>query len=53
MQLLFFMVIKLTVEHARGAMVLISFHENAINRLEGFVPAEADWHTRMTLAKIC
>jgi len=52
MQLLFFGD-QLTVERARGAMVLRSFHENAINRLEGFVPVVADWHARMTLVKVC
>ena len=42
----------MTVERARGAMVLRSLHENAVNRLEGFVPAIADWHARMTLVKV-
>jgi len=50
-QLLFFGD-QLTVERARGAMVLRSLHENVINRLEGFVPAIADWHARMTLVKV-
>ena len=44
---------QLTVERARGAMVLRSLHENAIDRLEGFVPVVADWHARMTLVKVC
>jgi len=43
---------QLTVERARGAMVLRSLHEHAINRLEGFVPVIADWHARMTLVKV-
>ena len=47
-QLLFFGD-QLTVERARGAMVLRSLHEEAVDRLEGFVPAVADWHARMTL----
>ena len=51
-QLLFFGD-QLTVERARGAMVLRSFHEEAVDRLEGFVPAVADWHARMTLVKVC
>jgi len=42
---------QLTVERARGARVLRSFHEEAINRPEGFIPAVADWHVRMTLVK--
>ena len=50
-QLLFFGD-QLTVERARGAMVLRSLHEEAVDRLEGFVPAVADWHTRMTLVKV-
>jgi len=27
-------------------------HEHAIDRLEGFVPAVADWHARMNLVKV-
>lgn len=50
-QLLFFGD-QLTVERARGAKILRSFHEGAISRLEGFVPAVADWHARMTLVKV-
>lgn len=50
-QLLFFGD-QLTVERARGARILRSFHEGAINRLEDFVPAIADWHARMTLVKV-
>lgn len=50
-QLLFFGD-QLTVERARGAKVLRSFHEEAISRLEGFVPAVSDWHARMTLVKV-
>lgn len=44
---------QLTVERTRGAKVLRSFHEGAINSLEGFVPAVADWHARTTLVKVC
>jgi len=43
---------QLTAEQARGAMVLRSLHEHAIDRLEGFVPTIADWHARMTLVKV-
>jgi len=50
-QLLFFGD-QLTLERARGAMVLRFLHENAINRLKGFVPAIANWHARMTLVKV-
>ena len=35
---------QLTVEQARGTMVLRSLHENSVDRLEGFVPVVADWH---------
>jgi len=43
---------QLTVERARGGMVLRSLHAEPMDRLEGFVPVVADWHARMTLVKV-
>ena len=43
---------QMTVERTRSAMVLQSFHNLSIDRLEGFVPAIADWHARKTLVKV-
>ncbi|XP_065908049.1 uncharacterized protein [Dysidea avara] len=40
---------QLTVARARGAIGLRDDDTDALHRLEGFVPAVADWHTRMCL----
>jgi len=51
-QLLFFGD-QLTVARARGAAVLREPQNKRLDRLEGFVPAIADWHARMCLVQVC
>ena len=43
---------QITVERTRGTMVLQSLYDLSLSRLEGFVPAVANWHARMTLVKV-
>ena len=40
---------QLTVARSRGAATLRDDDKTALDRLEGFVPAVADWHARMCL----
>jgi len=40
---------QLTAARARGAIALRNDDTSALHRLEGFVPAVADWHARMCL----
>ena len=44
---------QLTVARIRGAQSLRDTHDKAIHRLEGVLPVIEDWHTRMTLLKVC
>ena len=43
---------QLTVARARGAALLRDDDKTPLNRLEGFVPAIADWHARMCLMQV-
>ena len=43
---------QLTAAHARGAIALRDDDTSALHRLEGFVPAVADWHARMCLLQV-
>ena len=43
---------QLTVARVRGAMQLRDDDNTHLNRLEGFVPAIADWHARMCLLQV-
>ena len=52
MQILFFGD-QLTVARARGAATLREPQKKCLDRLEGFVPAIADWHARMCLLQVC
>jgi len=43
---------QLTVARARGAARLRDDDTTALHRLEGFIPAVADWHARMCLLQV-
>lgn len=43
---------QLTVARSRGAAALRNDDSTSMNRLEGFVPAVADWHARMCLLQV-
>ena len=43
---------QLTAARARGAIALRDDDISALHRLEGFVPAVADWHARMCLLQV-
>lgn len=42
-----------TASRARGAQKAKSNSESAYSRLEGLVPASADWHTKLKLMEVC
>lgn len=43
---------QLTVACVRGAAALRSLHKTRLDRLEGYVPAIGDWHTRLCLVTV-
>ena len=43
---------QLTAARARGAIALRDDDISVLHRLEGFVPAVADWHARMCLLQV-
>ena len=43
---------QLTVARSRGAAALRNDDNTPLDRLEGFVPAVADWHARMCLLQV-
>ena len=45
--------ILVTASRARGAQKANSNSESAYSRLEGLVPASADWHTKLKLMEVC
>ena len=42
----------LTVARIRGEQALLSTEDKAVERLEGMVPVNDDWHSRTTLLKV-
>lgn len=42
----------LTVARIRGAQVLHSTEDKAVECLKGVIPVNEDWHSRMTLLKV-
>ena len=44
---------QLTAARARGAAILREPQKQKLDRLEGFIPAIADWHARMCLLQVC
>lgn len=43
---------QLTVARVRGAAALRSLHKTKLDRLEGYVAANSDWHTRLCLVTV-
>lgn len=43
---------QLTIARVRGAAALHSLHKTKLDRLEGYVPATSDWHTRLCLVTV-
>ena len=44
---------QLTVARAHGAKGMRVNHETAKSCLKGIIPVIEDWHTRLTLMKVC
>ena len=44
---------QLTAAKARSAAVLREPQRRKLERLEGFVPCVADWHSRMCFLRVC
>ena len=43
---------QLTVARVRGATALRSLHTTKLDRLEGYVAATSDWHTRLCFVTV-
>ena len=44
---------QLTVARTRGAQMAMSNAKTADKKLEGFIPAIQDWHTKVVLTEVC
>lgn len=44
---------QLTAARIRGTQALRDTHDSAVDRCEGIIPVVEDWHSRMTLMKVC
>ena len=44
---------QLTVVRIRGTQLLHDTQDNRCDRFEGILPVVEDWHSRMTLMKVC
>ena len=44
---------QLTIAHIRGIQMLRDTQDNRCDQFEGILPVVEDWHSRMTLMKVC